>query len=211
MIYSDKFVWLHFPKNAGTKVEKIFSEYFSDRKDIFQDSIDGDDSNSFWHDAIFDRERRDSSFSVGDREVVICVRRLRTWLVSRYNYEKKRSPSIPHDYSNLLTGRFFESNGYLNHADYYVEKYFSGVKDRAEKISFIRIENFAEDFRRVFGSYMDVDVIPDDVLCSRDNKSYNSIPDDFLTEMKLGMPKLYEHCPKWKELEMLAYGGVEKN
>lgn len=210
MICCDDFVWLHFPKNAGTKIEEIFSEYFSGREGIIQDSIDGDDSDSFWHDSISDREKRDSSFSVGNKDVIICVRRLQSWLVSRYNYERKRSPSIPHDYNNLLTGHFFESSGYLNHADYYVRKYFSDVKGRAKNIRFIRVENFAEDFKAVFGMYMNVDAIPDDVLYSKNNKSHSSIPDGFLTEMKLSLSKLYEHCPKWKELEDLAYGGPEK-
>ncbi|WP_250459785.1 hypothetical protein [Microbulbifer litoralis] len=190
-------------------MEDIFNKYFSDRKDIVQDSIDGNDSNSFWHDGISDRERRDPSFSVGDREVVICVRRLRSWLVSRFNYEKKRSPSIPHDYSYLLEGRFYESSGYLNHADYYVEKYFSDVRHKAKNIRFLRVENFSDDFREIFGAHVDVDLIKNDILSSKNNKSHNSIPDSFLAEMKLGLSDLYERCPRWKELETLAYGGLE--
>lgn len=30
MIIGKEFVWLHFPKCAGTKIEKIFETYFSD-------------------------------------------------------------------------------------------------------------------------------------------------------------------------------------
>ena len=39
MIYSDKFVWLHFPKMAGSAVERIFRSRFRWDRSIVRDRV----------------------------------------------------------------------------------------------------------------------------------------------------------------------------
>ena len=53
MIYNKEFIWLHFPKAAGTKVEQIFERYYSSDSSIHQDDIKQlrPDGTAPWHDS----------------------------------------------------------------------------------------------------------------------------------------------------------------
>ena len=124
MIYSDNFLWLHFPKCAGTKIEHLFSKYYSHDRGIYQDIVDPSlHPDASWHDSIADREARDQAFSLGERIVICSFRRLPTWLQSRYSFEHGRSPQLDHRPELLLEGKFLEPNGVVNHADLYAKKY----------------------------------------------------------------------------------------
>jgi hypothetical protein len=89
MIYSDDFVWLHYPKCAGTLVETLFKKYYSDQSEIVQDFISfnlfGISFNPFgtmrnplgsWHDSVLQREARDTNFKLVNRVVICSFRRL---------------------------------------------------------------------------------------------------------------------------------------
>src|SRR5690554_6555415 len=103
MIYNDDFVWLHFPKCAGTLVENIFDKYLNGLKNLHQDPVGLTlDPGVSWHDSLEDRAERSKEFSLGDRDIVIPVRKLPSWLVSRYCFEVQRSPSLPHDKQMLF-------------------------------------------------------------------------------------------------------------
>ena len=119
MIYNDDFVWLHFPKCAGTKIEKIFERYFTDVPGLHQDVVNVEiDPTVSWHDNIEQRMERDSHFQLRGRAIVCCIRTLPSWLISRYNFEVDRSPELDHKPELLLEGKFLEQSGNLSHADY---------------------------------------------------------------------------------------------
>lgn len=201
MIYNDSFVWLHFPKNAGTKIEQIFDKYFFLDNSIVRDDLSLGDGH--WHDSIEERERRDSGFRLANRDVIVCVRRLPNWLVSRYNYEVARSPHLEHDPLKLLEGNFLEANGFQNHADYYIKKYVEGVPEK--RLRFIRVENFKEDFLNVFGCYLDLSALPHEEISQRANVSKGYLTDDFLSVLDQNVDKIYENCPRWYELDKKIY------
>ena len=206
MIIGKEFVWLHFPKCAGTKIEKIFETYFSDRNDLHLDPVGlANDPTVGWHDSIEERERKDPNFKLGDRDVVVSVRRLPSWLVSRYCFEVNRSPDLMHDASSLLKGQFLEANGYLNHADYYMSKYIPKeiLEGRKNNIIFLRTEFFEEDFKSIFSKYLNVSAIPDDVFSTRVNVSEDCLPSDFIRQ--LHSHDFSQIAPYWSKIESMAY------
>ncbi len=207
MIYSDEFVWLHFPKCAGTKIENLFKRYYSSDKKIHQDIVKPQiDPLATWHDSIAAREKRDPGFIAGNRIIICSFRRLPSWLESRYSYEVRRSPQLDHRSELLLEGKFLEKGGRQNHADSYARKYIPETILRSDRLRFIRTENFESDFKRVFGEFIDVTVIPDREFAKRVNVSTSAVPDEIRKRLFQNPDEVYEKCPYWKAVEMVAYG-----
>src|SRR5512138_3887860 len=90
MIISPDFVWLHFPKCAGSAVEGALRILLAGRAGLSFDPIDP--SNVIWHHNVAERENYDRSFSLGERRVLCGFRRLPTWLLSRVHFEASRGP-----------------------------------------------------------------------------------------------------------------------
>lgn len=208
MIYSNDFVWLHFPKCAGTKIENLFRTYYSHHKGIHQDIVKPRiDPYATWHDTIESREKRNPDFILGDRIIICSFRRLPAWLESRYSYEVRRSPQLDHQPELLLEGKFLEQKGRQNHADFYARKYVPESILGSDKLKFIRTEHFESDFKRVFGEFVDVTVIPDWEFSKRVNVSDKSaVPDDIRNKLFQNQHEVYENCPYWKAVEDVAYG-----
>lgn len=205
MICSNNFVWLHFPKCAGTKIENIFNTYFAKQDDLHLDPVGiNNDPTIGWHDSIDEREAKNKGFELGDRDVIVSVRRLPSWLISRFCFELKRSPDLPHDKNKLLEGRFLEANGYENHADYYMHRYIPERILESSKVLFLRTEFFEEDFKAIFSKYIDIDMIPDDLYKAHLNASESCLPDEFIK--KLNSADFSEAAPYWCKVENKAYG-----
>lgn len=206
MIYSDNFIWLHFPKCAGTKIEKIFEKYFSQCYNVYQDPVGiHKDPNIAWHDSIDDRMHRDSSFSINNKDIICSFRRLPSWLESRFNFEVFRNPQLPHNPHMLINGNFLEANGYQNHADYYVKKYLPEWIIATKRIRFIRTEFFESDFKLIFGDYLDVSSIPQHELVKKENRSLKKLPENIRDKLLIESNALYKNCPYWSYIESMAY------
>ncbi len=83
MIYTDKFVWIHLPKCAGSKTEQLFKKYYSGEDGVFQDIVNPDiDPEISWHDTIAEREARDVDFKLGSRTYVNSVGFRHGWKVN---------------------------------------------------------------------------------------------------------------------------------
>lgn len=205
MIYNDKFIWLHFPKCAGTKVESLFRKYYSDVPGLIQDVVDPkNDTAASWHDSISTRLKRNPEFTLGNKEIICPIRKLPSWLVSRYNFECARSPELNHKPELLLTGRFMEASGELNHADVYIQNYLPQSLLDKGRVSFLRVENFELDFNELFGKYIDLSLIPKEEYAQRENPSKSYLPQDIVHEI-LTSQEVYTNCPKWTSVEKLAY------
>jgi hypothetical protein len=205
MIYSENFIWVHFPKIAGTKIEEIFKKYYSDVEDISQDIV-GEvrtDGSQPWHDSIADRLKYDPSFKLEGKKIIVCIRRLPNWLISRYNFEVERSKSLPHSLDELCESRFLEANGYLNQADYYIKKYLPKHFLDKPELTFIRMENFEEDFKSAFKDVIDLDLIPKGIFQKKSNVSKNHIDSTWLDDEKIR--RMYATSPFWTAIEKLAY------
>lgn len=207
MIYSDDFIWLHFPKCAGTKIENLFKSYYSLDKRIFQDTVDSRiDPLAIWHDSISDREKRNPDFILGNRTIICSFRRLPTWLESRYSFEVQRNPQLNHRPELLLEGRFLEQGGRLNHADFYPKKYIPETVLESGNVKFIRTEYFESDFVGIFGEFLDVTIIPDWEFSKKVNVSKSVVPEKIRQKLFQHSQEIYEKCPYWKAVENIAYG-----
>jgi hypothetical protein len=205
MIYNDKFVWVHFPKCAGTKVRSLFKRYFSTDSELFQDTIDlKNNPAASWHDSVGCRSTHNPAFMLGGRIVICSIRRLPSWLASRYNFEYQRSPGLAHNPNLLLEGKFMERGGYICHADDYIEKYLPQTLLDTGNVRFLRAEYFETDFIELFGKYLDLSVIPREEFIKRINFSKNHVPADILHSLRSSRD-IYSKCPKWRAVEELAY------
>jgi len=205
MIYNEKFIWIHFPKIAGTKIEEIFKKYYAHDNTIKQDKVGKvrEDGSLPWHDSIAERVKYDPSFKVEGKKIIVCVRRLPSWLKSRFNFEIDRNPNLPHKLETLYEAKFLESNGYLNNADYYIKKYLPNELIKANELVFIRVENFEEDFKNAFKGLIDLSLIPDKVFARKSNTSSDHIGKSWLNDEI--SHNIYKNSPLWSEIEKLAY------
>ena len=90
MIYSNEFVWLHFPKCAGRKIETLFSTYYSQDMNIHQDIVKPRiNPIATWHDTIAKREKSDPSFILGNRTVKQPGKRT-AGLLGKVHYDRKK-------------------------------------------------------------------------------------------------------------------------
>jgi hypothetical protein len=210
MIYTKDFVWLHFPKCAGVKIEKLFEKYFSDNSNIHQDPVGIEkDPLISWHHSIKQREKHNPNFFLGRKDIICSFRKLPSWLESRYNFEYHRTPELPHCPERLFEGFFLEANGRENHADNYIKLYLPMPLLKTKNIRFIRTEYFECDFKKVFGDYIDISIIPDDEYSKRENTSQSSLSEEL--RIKLYSEKIiYTKCPLWSYVEKIAYGDLPK-
>ena len=201
MIYNKEFIWLHFPKAAGTKVEQIFERYYSSDSSIHQDDIKQlrPDGTAPWHDSIKERESYDPSFKSENKTIIICIRKLKGWLKSRYNFEYKRSSYLEHNPENLLRGKFYEATGYLNEADQYIRNFMPAELFQSNNVVFIRMENFEEDFRKIFGNFIDVSKVPSSEFKKKSNSSVNYLSNDLLSNLT---NKLKPHYKSYLRLRL---------
>ena len=206
MIFSDKFIWLHFPKCAGSKVESIFLKYFSNDKNIYQDVIDPTiDPIASWHDSIDARARRDSKFAWKGKTIISGFRKLPEWLLSRYFFELQRSPHLNHDPKLLFEAKFLEQDGQVRTPDIYSKFYFPEHIYIYEELKFIRTEYFKEDFKTIFGEFVDVSIIPDVEFDSLINPSKKTGEGFLISEIKKSENQIYEKCPHWQMIEQDVY------
>lgn len=204
MIYNEKFVWLHFPKCAGVKIENMFQKYFQDTEGLHIDTVDTEkDVFMSWHDSISGREAKDSNFVLGDRDVIIPIRRLSSWLVSRFCFEVQRNPTLLHDKENLLKGKFLEIDGYESSVDDYMKEFLPEYILKNNRVRFLRIEFFESDFKNIFSDYLDLTNIPEEVYRDKLNVSQRCLSNEFIERLK--NTDFNNIAPYWTYIEKLAY------
>lgn len=210
MIYTDKFVWLHFPKCAGSKTEQLFKKYFSEEDGVFQDIVNPEfDPAISWHDTIDERENRDATFKLGSRTVICQFRRLPAWLESKFNFEASRNSNLILKPELLLEGRFPESSGHNNHVDVYINKWLPPKILKSSNLKIIRTENFKLDFKMVFSQFIDISRIPEWEYDKLVNSSTSILPSDIKHKLYNNKAELYEKCPRWSLVEEMAYGNSD--
>lgn len=197
MIIGKNFLWLHFPKCAGTETNRVLKKYFSSNPEIHFDKIDH--ANVIWHQNVEERER-EIGLSIRNKTVICNFRRLPSWIISRIQFEKKRSGFTPTK-DDYIRGEFYERKGSKNHADWYVKKYTS-----VRVNSWIRAEYITEDFKKAFSQFLDLSKIDLTTEFSKKSNANDYIKDmsHWFTQDDLNI--LYAHCPLWANLELSLYG-----
>ena len=142
MIYNNQFIWLHLSRCAGSKTEILFSEYFSDVENLHLDStVSKIDTDAFWHDSVLERELRDPLFQLGTREIICNFRRLKPWLISRYNFMARFRPDFDLKPELLLEGRYVINERILSYADLELSRYIPLMLAISDRLTVIRVEH----------------------------------------------------------------------
>ena len=109
MIITDKFVWFHLPKTAGTNTRKLLSQFYID--DIIYNSVGINSVNGQAHISEIPDEFQDLSDS---KDWIINFRKLPFWLISHINHEA-RSTKYTGDLSRSYALSCFKSGRNLRH------------------------------------------------------------------------------------------------
>lgn len=199
MVISPEFVWLHFPKCAGSFTEKLLRNFLSSDPVYQFDPIDP--ANVIWHQDIKQREKY-ANISLSGKDVICNFRRLPFWMISRIVYEQNRSGHVtPKEMYRL--GKFLEFDGRENHVDRYVVKYTKpGIKH------WLRVEYLEQDFIEVFSKYFVFDprIVSNSIKTKINASGWNGDINNWFDEEDL--ITLYKSCPKWTEIETNIYGNT---
>lgn len=199
MIIGSDFVWLHFPKCAGSAVEDALRAILKPRRDVRLDPIDH--RNVIWHQTVRERERYDPQFRLGDRKVICGIRRLPHWVLSRVHFEAQRRPAFRKATREmLLLGQTYEQDGRLNQADAYIRQYSNPRVD-----FWIRAENAAEDLAAAFE-------MEREFVASR-LKRKNATKLHYIKDLSFWftapeLADLYAANPLWADVERRVYGSL---
>lgn len=119
-----------------------------------------------------------------------------------------RSPQLRHNPEWLLSGKFLLRNGDIGHADNVIRRWIPAELRQAHpSLSFLRVEDFANDFKTIFGQYLDISKISKAELEERENTSHPSRQYDIDKLIAENLDSIYEAFPLWSELETAVYGG----
>ena len=196
MIIGPNFVWLHFPKTAGTATERLLRHFFSARTDVKFDILGVRPVT--WHQTIEQRTQIDPAFSITDRTVICGFRRLPAWLMSRTTYEASRAPYRIATRAMIESGQFFENDGTVNHADAYLRNY-----SRPRVDAWLRSEHLAVDIAKAFG-LPESDIRTHLKVANRSEKVDD--PAFWFTQQQIAA--LYAQNPLWAALERELYGDL---
>jgi len=199
MIISPGFVWLHFPKCAGTFTEKLLRKVALHDGTILFDPINP--AKVIWHQNVQQRERV-TGLSLSGRDVICNFRRLPHWMISRIQFENQRSGHVVLK-DRYTLGFFLDQEGIEKHADMILERYTEKKVDH-----WIRVEYLSEDFFKIFSKYFAVDyeVVESFVKTKINTSGWDGDLSKWFGPEDLEM--LYESCPKWTALEMELYGDL---
>jgi hypothetical protein len=214
VIIGPNFIWLHFPKCAGSHTEQVLRNCFYKNLGITQkilqllairdpevifDPIDP--KNVIWHENVLQREQR-TGINLDNKAIICNFRRLPSWMISRIQYEEKRSGNKTTK-DEYITGRLHEQNGSVNFADNYLKKYSS-----RPVTSWIRTEYIRDDFEKAFSPFLDlssVDLSKKFRQTTNVTKYERDLRKWFTPE---DLERLYCSCPLWRDQEIKLYGDL---
>lgn len=199
MIIGTSFVWLHFPKCAGTTTAFTLLQNFNADSSIAFDATGKGDP--IWHDTVAERERR-SNVSLRGKNILANIRRLPAYVVSKIHYTESLNPEINHAQEHFVTGQFMESNGFSNSADNLLKHYEANNVEQ-----WLRTEHLQEDFVSVFSRYLNLEGKDLSALSQKINA--NDYTEDLAKRYsRQELERLYRNCPLWAELERRVYGNL---
>ena len=198
MIIGLDFIWLHFPKCAGTETEAILRRLFADDPALAFDTVEPGRIN--WHHSVAER-RVATGFDPGARAVICNIRRLPSWLLSRVHAGVARTPEHRVTREMLLAGRFPRHDGVELSADDLMRRY-----TEHPVAHWIRTEHFAEDFTAAFGRFLKLDGIVPQRHANTAPLPYIRDPRFFFTRAEID--GLYRANPVWAAMERKVYGSL---
>ncbi len=197
MIIGPDFIWLHFPKCAGTRTEQVIRKHFGTDPTLRFDEINPE--HVVWHQSVREREEATGE-NLGGRRVVCNIRRLPHWILSRVGYEEMRS-DIYTPREMFVRGSFINRWKKVENADAFLSDFTVVPVD-----AWIRVDFIASDFAAAFSPVLDltgINLRREFAKRSNETKFFaDSTP--WLTSEELAI--LYDSCPVWTALEKRLYG-----
>lgn len=194
MIIGSDFIWLHFPKCAGTTVELALRDLLEGRPDIRFDDIDG--VTGYWHHTIAERQSIDPSFDPSGKQVLACLRRLPSWIMSMVTFEATRNEHLVATRDMIVHGRCFDGD-YLNRADDYLNLFYSDVDQ------WIRTEYLADDLAEALD--LPVSAVAKALLRHKANVTESYIKEVSFWFTDDDLATLYASNPLWASVEGKIY------
>lgn len=205
MLYTDKFVWLHFGKTGGTTTCDILITLFPQIEGVREPY------NVLQHESLSALKAR-TGLDLGDRDVFLGFRRLAGWAISHLHHQF--GPEVPREMiERTVSGELvfasksaarkiglFEGIGTLDGIlGYFTEK---------EPRHYLRLEHLGADLYEAVKDH--VRVRPEQVMGmaqgALNRGKYNRrVPT--LTEAEIA--ELYRNCPHWAEREARLYDPAE--
>jgi len=206
MIVSNKFLWMHIGKAAGTTTGSMF--YII--KGILDSNIDMNEKGFLKHDNITRRTTNYETKSIYTREhlnsldKILNIRRLPEYIMSNTQHGIK--------HNNRVFNKESMINGFVNHSSTknlngHVDTILSSYIEEKEPTHWLRTENINEDFVDMIKNYYDIDEKLETRLLKvrvNVNKDYNKNINEFFTEDEI--KEMYKNCPLWCEYEEKIYG-----
>lgn len=199
MIVGDKFVWLHFPKCAGTEVSQVLAGLRTTNPQLRLD----DPRRVNVHDGLAHRMASQPDLPLRGKDVITCFRRLPYWMLSRIHFGYSRNAKYVPTRDQVLKGHVYEQEGHLSQADEYARKY------AGEARFILRTEHVYDDFCAAFDRYLRFD--PDAVKAAftgRNPSPTRYIPDLSFWFTQDDLDRLYASAPYWARLEKHLYGDL---
>lgn len=204
MIVSDKFLWMHIGKAAGTSTGSMF--YII--KGVLDSNIDMNEKGFLKHDNITRRITKYETKSIYTREYlnsldkILNLRRLPEYIMSNTQHGIKHNDRIFNKESMI--------NGFVNHSSTknlngHVDSILSSYIEEKEPTHWLRTEYINEDFVKMIKNYYDIDDKLENRLLNvkmNVNNDYDRNKDVFTKDE---IKEMYNNCPLWAEYEKKIY------
>lgn len=197
MIIGPDFVWLHFPKCAGTTLDLALRDLLAGRPGITFDEVDH--QSGYWHHTIAERKRADQSFDPSGKRIISCIRRLPSWLMSLVLFEAERNPRHIPTREMIVRGQCYNGSE-VNQADFFMDLFSGDVNQ------WIRIEHLALDVATAFN--LDLIDVSEALERHRTNVATTHIRDIAFWFTDHDLATLYDNNPAWASVETRVYGSV---
>ena len=197
MIVSNKLVWYHLPKTAGTTTDQLF--------EASGIHLSWKDSQSSYLKHLPPRDHPNCELiPFAGKQPVVNFRRLPFWLVSNYQHKIQRM-GLQLSIDPMKRGLFWRDrdNQWLP-ADWWI--YRLGIDT---SWSFLRVESLKLDFLACLASFEPISLRKQfkvRLVSSRNKSKYNRTLAKWFDSQDLS--RIYEANPLWTNLEQQVYGSL---
>lgn len=212
MIWGKSFIWIHIGRTGGYSFDKMCR--ILDEPDIHLDPLGGEWSRWKRHQTIEQREREQGLDLTTGRAKVSNIRRLPHWILSFAEYKRRNEGleftteelsqgRLRAEYRELETGDLDPGRAREVHPDMVLEYY--GL---AEMDHLLRTEDLACDFVRLMQRWYPISEEKGERI-RHVQENANQYDRDLSSRFSKGqIRRMYESCPRWRDLELKLYGNL---
>lgn len=197
MIITQKLLWHHLPKTAGTSTDRLFE--LSGVPLLWRDS----QSSASKHLPARDRSET-AAFLDESRVNVMNIRRLPLWLISNFQH-KCRFMGLDLPFEPVREGLFYRHReGKWLSADWWLQRFAV-----AEDWEFLRVDHLKGDFLRLLRRHQPIGLGARVAITFSEARNRNRYPRDLEARFTAeDLVAVYGRNPQWAGIEQRVYGGL---